>query len=397
MSVARSSLAAKSSPHARRLALLIGAGVGSLIAGSLAAAWSLWYRTADFYCFWIGGRLVLAGRDPYDAPTWLAATAGVFPDPRGFLSPAPCADRFAYPYWTAVVLAPFGALPVEVAAMAWMSINVAAALAGALVAWRIAGGTERGRALFLALMLSSQPFWTLLVSGQFTGIMLGILASLAWALARDEERSAGVALAALLVKPQFGVLVGPAVVAHAALARHVRLLTAMAISAGVLAAVAFALAPSWAGGWVAELQLRQAGQLAVRPSVWGLSSFVFGDPAVGWLILAATIALIVFLARGDAFAPVPLVALTASLSLVISPYESIYDHLVLVLPWALALAIAVRRESISLQIALVAIASLLPWIVFAVWQRGGTATLGVLVPIAASLLLSFALRLERTS
>lgn len=384
----------------RRLPLFLVGAAASVVVGSVAAAWSLWYQTADFYCFWIAGRLVLAGRDPYHTATWLAATAGPFPDPRGFLSPAPCADRFAYPYWTAIVLAPFGALPVEAAAGLWMSLNVAAALGGALLAWRLSGGTARGRGLFFALVFSSQPFWTLLVSGQFTGVMLGSLALVAWALAADRQRAGGVALAALLIKPQFGVLVGPAVLWYAIARRRARLIAAAIVTALLLVVTAFALEPTWAAGWLAELQARQPGQLPVRPSAWGLSTYLFGDAAGGWLIIAATVVAIVALARSDALAPVPLVALTTALSLVVTPYDSLYDHLVLVLPWAASLAIAMRstsRSRVALQLALLGSASLLPWILFAVWQRGGTATIGAIVPIVAALVLASALRLGRAS
>jgi len=43
--------------------------------------------------------------------------------------PSSCPGRYGYPLWTAVVMVPIGALPIELAASAWMAISLGAALA----------------------------------------------------------------------------------------------------------------------------------------------------------------------------------------------------------------------------------------------------------------------------
>lgn len=376
------------------LAATLGAVV--LASGFIAAQSSFYYQTADFFCLWQGGRFVVLGLDPYDEAAWDAATGGLYPDPRGGTAPASCPGRFAYPYWTAITLVPFGVLPLEVAASLWEALAIGAALAGALLAWRAADGPRSTAPLFLALVLFSQPFWTLLVSGQITGVMLALVSALSWSFARRRDVAAGVALAGLALKPQIGLLVAPLVVLRAVAERRGTFLAVALAVGGTLALASFALAPQWADAWLGEISTRRLGSVALRPSVWGFAQETFGNALWGVVLLIAVVVAIGAVARRNALAAVPLVALAAALSLVATPYISSYDHLVLVLPWALALALAARatgRARLGLLVGLVAAASLLPWVLFAVPVRGGSPTWSVAVPVAAALVLAVALRL----
>jgi hypothetical protein len=396
VTAARSSIAA-GSVRADRRRVFVVAAIASLASGWLAAAWSLWYQTADFFCFWTGGRFVLSGRDPYDAAAWQAATGALYPDPRGLLLPSSCPGRFAYPYWTAVALAPFGALPLELAATLWMCLNIAATMGGAALAWRVAGGTQQGRALFLAVVFASQPFWTLLVSGQFSGILLLAVSGVAWSLARAERRGGGLALAALLLKPQVGALVIPAVIAAAAVTRRLRMLVVAAIAGAVAVAASLALAPSWPLEWLGEITTRRVAETAIRPSAWALALLVGGDPLWGVAILGALAAAVVLIARRGALRPAPLIAFAVVASLLASPYISIYDYLVLALPWALVVAAAWRTDGVErgvLLASLVGCASLLSWLLFAARQVGGSMTWSALVPMGSALLLAWSQRID---
>ncbi len=367
----------------------------ALLAGWIAASRMLWYQTDDFYCFHAAGQFVTLGLNPYDESLWRAATRGPNLDPRGFLAIPPCGDRFPYPYWTALALAPFGALPLEVAATSWMALAIVAALGGALLAWRAADGAWHGLPLFAALVLFAQPFWSLFVSGQTSGVMLGLVGALAFAVARRRGSLAGASLASLALKPQLGIAVVPVVVLSALARRERRLLLTALATAAAMALVSLAVAPGWPGEWSSDIVTNRLAEAAHRPSVWGFAQVTLGQPAYGALILGAVVAAIAIIARGRALAPVPLVALAVAISLVTTPYISSYDHLVLALPWGVTVALAIRAPGSArglLLVAAVACASLLPWLFFAVSMTGGSATWAVVVPLAASLLLATALR-----
>lgn len=100
------------------------------------------------------------------------------------------------------------------------------------------------------------------------------------------------------------------------------------------------------------------------------------------------------------WSPAPLVGLDVALSLVTTPYISSYDHLVLVLPWATTLTLAMRVAGAArglLLLGILASASLLPSILFADSMTGGSPTWSVAVPISAALLLGSALRVVARS
>ena len=397
MTAVRSSLAAVEAVPRARL-LLIGSAVASLLGGWAAAAWSLWYQTADFFCLWIGGRFVLARDNPYDQEAWRGATAGLYPDPRGVQLPASCPGEFAYPYWTAIALAPLGALPIELAATLWMALNIGATIGATLLAWRVANGRERGRGLLAAIVLSSQAFWTLLASGQLTGVMLAIVTLIAWALASGRERIGGVAFAALLLKPQLGTFVAPAVVLDALARGRGRILTTAVLTAALMVVVAIVISWGYAFQWLSPPTLARVGQVSIRSSAWGLGGEVFGDVRFGAAIIAAVVLATARIAGVAMLEPAALIAISVPLSLLATPYVSVYDFLVLALPWAFVAAIASRAaqvERLALLVALVGCASLLPWVLFAIWQTGGSMTWSAFVPIMTTLLLAWALRVDR--
>lgn len=384
-----------------RLLTTLLLAVAALALGWVAAASALWFQTADFFCLWMGGRLVLNGIDPYDHVQWTAATAGLYPDPRGLLLPSSCPGAFGYPLWTALALVPFGALPVEIAATLWAAISIVGTATGALLAWITWGGGRKLFAVFVVLVLFAQPFWTLFVSGQMVGVMLGFAAACEWALAGGRSTIAAISVVGLLLKPQLALLVLPSVVAEAIARRRLRLLVWIGATTAAIIVASVVVEPSWPSEWLDEVFSRRlAGTVAIRPTIWNVAALLLGDPKWGVVLLVAIIALLTLVAGRELFEPRVLVPVSATLSLLATPYISSYDHLVLVLPWAGTLAIASETRGpvrMLLLVATVVVASVLPWLLFAMAQTGGNAVASALVPFLAAVLLAIAVRVRPRS
>ena len=374
--------------------VVVAAIAVALGAGWFAAASAFWFQTADFFCLWAGGRTVLRGGDPYDPLQWAALTGGLYPDPRGLLLPSSCPGEFAYPLWTGIALIPFGALPIEAAATLWAALSLVAAIAGSLLAWTAWGGGRRFLAIFLAIVLFSQPFLTLFVSGQITGIMLALAGTLAWALARSRPGLAGAALAGLLLKPQLALLVLPTVIIDAVARRRSRLVLSTSATTIALLVASLVVDPVWPGEWVAEVG-RRISAYVDRPTVWAFAASIFGDQRWGAGVLLLIVVSVAVLAGRALFEPRALMTMSLTLSIIATPYVSSYDHLALVVPWAGTLATTARataRAQNLLLIATVAAASLIPWVLFTIFQATGDQAASALVPIAAALLLGTAIR-----
>ena len=115
-------------------ALLI---VLSLVCGFFAAGINGWYDEQDFHCFWAAGRIVASGGDPYDAQQFVPAILTIPPSEARALNR--CGQRLSYPPWAAIALAPFGAIPLPVAATLWASLAVMATVLGINWTWQLAG------------------------------------------------------------------------------------------------------------------------------------------------------------------------------------------------------------------------------------------------------------------
>lgn len=367
-----------------------------ILAGVLAARGAFWYQSADFFCLYQGARSLAEGRDPYDISWWHSVTGGVYPDPWRGHAASSCGNRYAYPLWTAAAMAPIGILPLELAASAWMALSIGAAVFGAAALWRSHGAPRRNAALFAALVFTSQPFWVLLVGGQMTGIMLGLVGALALWVARARESAAGLALALLALKPQLVVLTIPSIALRALIDRRRRIVTT-AVAAGIaMVGVPTLLVPAWPLEWLRDVGTSRVLDIGPLATAWGAATDLLGHPAWGIVFVALVVGPCLLLARGLDMSSV--LALSLPLSLLVAPHAWSYDYLVLAVSWAFMLQPlphATPRARWALLGGVVILASPLPWLLYAVALGRGVETLSVLLPAGTALLVAAAARLRR--
>jgi hypothetical protein len=279
-----------------------------------------------------------------------------------------------------------------------MALSLGAAIFGARALWQANRGAPRGAALFAVLVFSSQPFWLLLISGQMSGVMLGLTGALAAFAARRREVAAGVSLAMLAFKPQLAALTLPAILVRFALERR-RIAVAAALATGaVLVIVPMLFVPWWPVEWLGDVGRRRLQVVTLLPTAWGFAADVFGNAAWGAVVSLVLIAVCVLLVRRtDTLA---LLALATPLSLVVTPYAWSYDFLILACAWAFVLARVTPARgalAITLRLGVVAVASVLPWVLYVVAFGRGGETLSMLVPAATALLVAAATRVTVTA
>jgi hypothetical protein len=367
-----------------------------LVAGAAAARSNLYYQATDFFCLYHGARSLVVGHDPYDEAWWKEVTGGLYPDPSGHLVPSSCPGRYGYPLWTAVVMLPIGALPIELAASAWMAISLGAALAGAWLAWLAVRGPARLAPLYAILLVTAQPLWLLVIYGQITGVMLGLAGLFAMLVARGRA-AAGAALAGLALKPQTVALAIPAIALRALALRRWRLL-AVAIGTGAaMVVVPMLFLPGWIFEWLDELVVRRARVAVFLPTAWGFAADVLGNAALGALLVAAVAIGCWLLVRRSRVDDIGLFALTLPLSLFATPYAWSYDFLVLFVSYAFVMASAggaPPRTRTWLMVAAVALAGPVQWLLYTVAFPRGNETVSAVVTAATALLVAAALRMR---
>jgi len=95
--------------------------------------------------------------------------------------------------------------------LAWMGVSLLAVAIGSAASWRAVGGARNGLPLFVTLVVTAQPLWLLVIYGQITGVMLGLVGLLGLFLARMKDVPAGIALGLLVLKPQIAGAFAPVV------------------------------------------------------------------------------------------------------------------------------------------------------------------------------------------
>lgn len=362
-----------------------------VLAGWVAANGALFYRTADFLCLHEGARLVSVGQDPYDEERWRPLVSPLYPDPFRGSGMSSCVTRYTYPLWTAVVMLPFGILPLEVAASLWMAIAIGATIAGTRWIWRAASGSARLAPVFAILVVMSQPFWILLISGQITGLLVGLLGGSVWLASRGRGALSGAALAALMLKPQIAGPFVPALLIREAYLRGSAAVLGAAALAAVLLVVSLAIRPTWIAGWLAEVGGRRFSYIGDLPSAWGLSSELFGTIFWGPILIAAIVAVVLVLLRDRQVGQLTFASIALPVSLLAVPHIWSYDFLILALSWGTALALADTlpgaKRAVGLALTITS-ASLLPWSMYAVALGRGEESLSALVPACTALVLA---------
>jgi hypothetical protein len=371
--------------------LAAGALAIALVVGYGAVVRADFYRQTDFRCLWGGARAVLEHADPYDRSSWEHIVGTPTEEVNGQVVRI-CPDRFRYPLWTAVLLAPLGALQLEGAAVVWGVLNMAAVLFGIGWVWRVARGTTGGP-LLAAIVLTSQPFWLLLSNGQLGGLVFGAVALELWLADRGRLAWAGGVLALLAAKPQLVALYLPARVVRAVASRQWRYLLAATAVGLALVISSVTLLPSWPGSWLGDVFGDRAGIHQQLATVWDLAGSLGGGAWLAGLLLLGVVATVVLVVGRRPVSAPQLAGLAIAVSVFAAPYAWSYDYLVLAVPWAVTIANADRAAaSTQLRLALVVIASLLPWALYAAAFQRGDESLSAIVPAAAAILLAVSIR-----
>ena len=329
----------------RRIAVLLTVVIGGMgylmLAVSAGTAEGLVFANGglmggDHVAFWTAARAALSGgwSAIYDPGAFEAAMA----------RSGAAMDRFGltwqYPPHAAVLLAPFGAMPLTASWLVWTSASFAAF---ALAYRRLAGADRRVDWRTVGLVLLSPALFQVAVTGQ-TGAWVG--AALMGALLLPDRRPvlAGVCAGLLTVKPQLGLLLPFAYLAGghwravlSAGATSIALVLASLIWFGADAWVVFADALFGVGQGVAAATYPLGKMVTVFAAmrtggIAGTAAFAVQAAA---FVLSAALTVRVW---RSAASPMARASVTACLVFLSTPYAYYYDLAALAVPFGYVLS-----------------------------------------------------------
>ncbi len=221
------------------------------------------YRNSNFSKFWIAGRMIAAGLNPYDPAQWSAehARLGVTWNPDYI---------FLYPLPQAFFLVPLGLLPGAQAFLAWSFLSQAIIAAACALLLALAGVLRRR--LLVPLVFFLLFFGPVYLSLQIGSIAVGALAVIVAAILLLERRHdllAGIVLALLALKPSQGLPLLLLLTLWFVFRRELRPVWGMLIGGLVLLLAGLAYDPHWVGAFLSN-------SVVVSDRTFGLQSNVFG-------------------------------------------------------------------------------------------------------------------------
>jgi hypothetical protein len=206
---------------------------------------------SDLVPVWVGVRTTLASHDPYSVATTRAIQTVYYGRPLLASDGDVNQMGFAYPAYTAIVLAWLA--PLNWPQVQWFTLALLiATTAVSVLAWTEVIGVRmtRGRTAVcvLAAMASWPIIWALRLQ-QVSLLVAGFAALGCFLLKRDKNAVAGGVLALTTIKPQLVVPLLAWLALWAVIERRWRFITALATSIAALSAAAEWLIPGWLSHW----------------------------------------------------------------------------------------------------------------------------------------------------
>jgi multidrug transporter EmrE-like cation transporter len=306
---------------------------------------SLHYADSDFFTFWLGGRFVVSGLDPYDPALWTPA--------HGQYGAVWISDSaFTYPLPLAILMAPLGAVDLLTAYQIWIILSGLMILAAS---WLVFGRpTQQADVPFvipwLAGILLFRPVIVTLRNGQLGGFLLFVLA-LGCSLAADKkDRRAGAVLGLLSLKPALGLPILGLLAVWMLTRRRWGFVAGMLACLTPLFLLGWLYDPQWVGHLAQSGSPKLFFNVGYFPTAWGLgTALCAGRGACGWWAGSALAAsgVMVFgwaLIRHRSLPIWEAASLAVPAALFASPYVGAYDLLLLVVPIGIGLR---RLRSLS--------------------------------------------------
>ncbi len=341
---------------------------------------------SDFFTFWLGGRLVVAGADPYAEAQWLAGHQQY--GSSWFENPI-----YPYPLPLAILLIPLGLLPVDTAGTIWIwlsEISMLLAVGLLMVIERIPFRLPYLLPIVAGLILW-RPVEITLLNGQLGAwlLLLVVIAVVLWT--RERWFSGGAVIALVALKPTIGLpligLIGIWLIAR----RAWRAVLGMAIVLGGLVVAGWLRDPNWIGKmlWIGSQKLNYVW--GYNPTVWGLGGMACSNTmpctflaGAGLSVAVGFMTLFVLLRHSRRYRPLVVVSGIIPVVLLVTPYLWVYDQILLLVSLMLLMSVFVQQGRPYLVIVSPLLgAAVLSLILFTLAFQLGRDTLTALVPLIA--------------
>ncbi len=291
-------------------------------------------RDSDFFTFWLGGKLVMAGQNPFDPTVWklghdLAGSTWLEN------------EIFCYPLPLAYLMIMIGALPVVWAGPVWLFLSGFSILAAILfIQSQKPLGLEIKHLFPVVLGLALfRPVLITIRNGQLGGLYLLIITLVLLFISKKRWYTTGIISSILYLKPTLGLPILGLLFIWLIRNHGIKAVTSNIIAAIAIFGVSIIHRPEWIKAFFSVGLRKGSDVFQATPTTWGVSGAVcglnsectqiVGSVIFGILVLLSIIVFWRFSSKWNIW-------LTGSIaiivSLLITPYLWAYDQILLIIP-----------------------------------------------------------------
>lgn len=315
------------------------------------------YIDSDFFSFWLAGRMMLTGENPYHAEAWIEGH-------HKFGAEWISDNTFLYPLPAAIGFIPLGFLRIDHAYVAWVFLSqwlISAALYLLFRIWRSPTSMQFLLPIVLGVILF-RPALVTLRNGQLGGMFLFLLVLVIYLWENDKWVQGSIALSLVALKPQYGI---PILLLLAIwLVRHKKIpaLLALSVSGVLLFVLGWLIDSSWVSTFLEIASRKSQHTFGFNPTMWGVSAYVCENRSVctflvgGSFSLLLTLPVLIFTFRIKETLSAFHVGIVTTTTLIVTPYIWAYDQILLLIPMFLIVAYLANNGYTYLKTSLVFLA-----------------------------------------
>jgi arabinofuranan 3-O-arabinosyltransferase len=318
-----------------------------LVAVRIVGAMDYHHNDNDFFTFWLAGHLVTRGGNPYDSVQWIA---GYHQFDIGYIPSHPI---FLYPLTLALFMAPLGILPFYNAYLAWVTVTQLMIFASLYILISLETN-PRAKFFFIPLLggiVLFRPTLLTLIQGQVGGFFLLVLVWVTYLWHKGKWFSGGLLLGFLTLKPNLGLVILPLLTIWLLFQKQWRAIIGTLISGIVILFAGLLYNSSWIIQYWHVGNNKLTETIGRYPTIWELGALIGHNNPTARLIIGGATALLVLLGffwtilRSQADRrPLSVLALTVTVTLLVTPYSWTYDQLLLILPITMVVLAMDRRR-----------------------------------------------------
>ncbi len=292
------------------------------------------HPNSDFFSFWLAGRMILSGENPYDSDLWIQ---GHHRFGASWISDI----TFLYPLPIAGLFAPLGSLPLYQAFQIWVTLSEAMIFLSILVLSKLqpVPGIKHLYFPILSGVILFRPTIITLHNGQFTGFLLIVLTLVAYFWNKGKWWQGGLLLPIIALKPQLGIPIILLLSLYLVFQREPKGLYSIGISGLGILILGWAIDPDWIHCFLQTGNSKFLQTFGFSPTVWGISNYLCNYQVNCMIFLGSIFSIllgvgVVFLLIKCNRSMTPKVAISFAivLTLILTPYTWPYDQLLLVIP-----------------------------------------------------------------